>query len=274
MTQRNPPEIATWLLEHIGRKNPSLAGDLIEEYRHGRSIAWYWRQVLIAIIVTPSKAALLLVGLVALYRLGTHVPVPGANAQVLALLARRANGTTLPIYDVISGGNLSAVTVFALGITPFISASILVQIVACGWWSLTRRRATPWELPIVRWTWAIAIVLALFQAGSMAVFLERQNGVAGGLQFLDAAGWGFRLSTMLTLTAGSACLMWIGDRITEHHISNGMFLVFVAALLTGLPELVDSSGVSVALRHLVIPLAVVGLTSHGYQRAIQAQRAS
>src|SRR4030095_16256717 len=77
MTPTEPPLMATWLLEHIGRKNPSLAGDLLEEYRQGRSVAWYWRQVLIAIVLRPSKAALLVVGLFALYRLGAHVPIPG-----------------------------------------------------------------------------------------------------------------------------------------------------------------------------------------------------
>jgi preprotein translocase subunit SecY len=126
----------------------------------------------------------------------------------------------------------------------------------------------------VRGTWTVAIVLALFQAGSIAAFLERQNSVTGGLQFLDATGWGFRLSTMLMLTAGSACLMWIGDRITERHIGNGMFLVFVAALLAGLPALVEIVGLSVAVRDLMIPVFVAGITSYGYRRAFECQQAT
>lgn len=271
MRPTEPPAIATWLLEHIGRKNQSLTGDLLEEYRQGRSVAWYWRQVTIAIVLGRSKEVLLVLGMIALYRIATHIPIPGANAQLLALLGHPATRSRISMYDLITGGNLSSVTVFALGIMPFISASILVQVVALGWWFLTRRRATPWELPIVRSTWAVAVLLALVQAAGLALFLERQDSVTSGLQFVYAPGWTFRVSTMLTLTAGSACLMWIGDRITERHIGNGMFLLFFAGLLAGLPGLAAVSGVSFALRHLVIPVAVVGVTSHNYRRAFQGR---
>ena len=266
-----PPAIATWLLEHVGRKNQSLAGDLLEEYRQGRSVAWYWRQAIIAIVLGRSKEVLFVLGMIALYRIATHIPIPGANAQRLALLGRRATGTTISMYDLITGGNLTSVTVFALGMMPFISASIFVQVVALGWWSLTRRRGTPWALPIVRSTWIVAVLLALVQGAGLAMFLERQDGVAGGLQLVHAPGWSFRVSTMLTLTAGSACLMWIGDRITERHIGNGMFLVFFAGLLAGLPGVAGVSGVSFALKHLMIPVAVVGVTSYVYGRAFQGR---
>ena len=106
------------------------------------------------------------------------------------------------------------------------------------------------------------------------MFLERQDSFAGGLQYVYAPGWGFRVSTMPTLTAGSACLMWIGDRITERHMGNGMLLLFFAALLAGLPGLAGVSGVSFALRHLVVPVAVVGVTSHNYRRAFQGDHLS
>ncbi len=222
-----------------------------------------------AIAVDGSKAVLLVLGMIVLYRIGTHIPIPGAKAQALALLARRATGTTISKYDLITGGNLSSVTVFALGMSPFISASIFVQIVLFAWWFLTRRRGTPWQLPIVRTTWIVAVLLSLVQAAGLAMFLERQDSVTGGLQLVYAPGWAFRVSTMLTLTAGSACLMWIGDQITERRIGNGMFLVCVAALLAGLPGLVDVSDIAFALRQVVIPVAVVGITSYGYRRAFQ-----
>lgn len=265
----DPPATATWLLDHVGRKNPSLAGDLLEEYRQGRSVTWYWRQVLLALALDVSTEAVLVVGLIALYRIGTLLTIPGANGQTLDALRHHATGTVFSRYDILSGGNLSSATILALGIAPFVSASIIVQVATFLWWFLKGRQGVPWKLPIVSATWAIAVLLALVQSAGVAMFLERQNAVIGGLELVSSPGWGFRLSTMLILTGGSVSLMWLGDRITEHRIGNGFFLVFLAAVLAGLVGGAGAAGVTLAFPPIVVPLMVVGVVSYCYRRAFE-----
>ena len=274
MTPTDPPSVAVWLLEHVSHKNPSLTGDLLEEYQNGRSVAWLWRQVLRVLAADVLRAVGIVLGLIVLYRIGAYLQIPGPNGPALALLEHhRATGTAmLSQYDVETGRNLSFVTVLALGVVPFISASIVVQGILFAWWSLTRR-GTPWQLPIVRTTWIVAVVFSLIQSAGLALFLERQANSSHGLPLVYTPAWGFRVLTMLTITAGSACLMWIGDRITERRLGNGLFLLFFAATLAGLPGSIDASGLSAALRHLVVPMAVVGITSYSYGRAFQEQHA-
>jgi len=172
-------------------------------------------------------------------------------------------------YDILSGGNLSSATILALGIAPFVSASIIVQVATFLWWFLKGRQGVPWKLPIVSATWTIAVLLALAQSAGVAVFLERQNVVIGGLELVSSPGWGFRLSTMLILTGGSVSLMWIGDRITERRIGNGFFLVFLAAVLAGLTGGTGVTRVMSAVPSIVVPLMVVGIVSYYYRRAFE-----
>jgi preprotein translocase subunit SecY len=172
-------------------------------------------------------------GMLAVYRIGNHVVVPGVNTDALALLAEQARNTMFGLYDMFSGQNLSKMTVFALGIMPYISASIILQLLTVVWpyLELGRRKIT-------QYTRYGTILLSIVQASAIAIFLERQTNIAGGLPLVYHGGWGFRLMTILTLTTGSALVMWIGEQITERGIGNGMSLIIFAGIVVGLPRAV------------------------------------
>jgi len=272
MRSTEPPHLATWLIEHTGRDRTSLAGDLLEEYRRGRSTAWYWKQVLTTLARDLSVEALIVVGLIALYRVAMLLTIPGADARTLAAFAEQSTGSTFARYDGLTGGNLSTVTVLALGVVPFVTASIIVQLSALVWWLTRGRRASFWKLPIVTATWVIATALAVMQSAGIAMFLERQN-LASGVTFASSPGWGFRLSAMLLITAGSVLLMWIGDRITARKIGNGFFLVFFAAVVAGLLGKTALARESFVLQRVVVSLAIAGIVSSCYRRAFERRLA-
>ncbi len=179
-------------------------------------------------------------GMLAVYRIGNHVVVPGVNTDALALLAEQARNTMFGLYDMFSGQNLSKMTIFALGIMPYISASIILQLLTVVWPYLERlsREGELGRRKITQYTRYGTIVLSIVQASAIAIFLERQTNIAGGLPLVYAGGWGFRLMTILTLTTGSALVMWIGEQITERGIGNGMSLIIFAGIVVGLPRAV------------------------------------
>jgi preprotein translocase subunit SecY len=178
--------------------------------------------------------------MLAVYRIGNHVVVPGVNTEALALLADQAKNTMFGLYDMFSGQNLSKMTIFALGIMPYISASIILQLLTVVWPYLERlsREGELGRRKITQYTRYGTIVLSIVQASAIAIFLERQTNIAGGLPLIYDGGWGFRLMTILTLTTGSALVMWIGEQITERGIGNGMSLIIFAGIVVGLPRAV------------------------------------
>jgi preprotein translocase subunit SecY len=179
-------------------------------------------------------------GMLAVYRIGNHVVVPGVNTEALALLAEQARNTMFGLYDMFSGQNLSKMTIFALGIMPYISASIILQLLTVVWPYLERlsHEGELGRRKITQYTRYGTIVLSIVQASAIAIFLERQTNIAGGLPLVYYGGWGFRLMTILTLTTGSALVMWIGEQITERGIGNGMSLIIFAGIVVGLPRAV------------------------------------
>ena len=179
-------------------------------------------------------------GLLAVYRVGGHVPTPGINPEALALLAEQAKSTMFGLYDMFSGQNLSQMTIFALGIMPYISASIILQLLTVVWPYLERlsKEGELGRRKITQYTRYGTIVLSVVQALGIAFFLERTTEVAGGLPLVYSPGWGFRLMTVLTLTTGSAFVMWLGEQITERGIGNGMSLIIFAGIVVGLPQAV------------------------------------
>ena len=179
-------------------------------------------------------------GLLAVYRVGNHIPTPGVNTDALAMLAEQARNTMFGLYDLFSGGNLSRVTIFALGIMPYISASIILQLLTVVWPYLEKlsKEGELGRRKITQYTRYGTIFLAVVQALSIAIFLERQTNVAGGLPLVYHGGWGFRLMTVLTLTTGTAFIMWLGEQITERGIGNGMSLIIFAGIVSGLPRAV------------------------------------
>ena len=179
-------------------------------------------------------------GMLAIFRIGGHIPTPGINAAALNELARQASNTMFGLYDMFSGGNLSRVTIFALGIMPYISSSIILQLLTVVWPYLERLK-NEGELgrrKITQYTRYGTILLSVVQALGIAIFLERQTGITGGLPLVYNPGWAFRLMTVLTLTTGTCFIMWLGEQITERGIGNGMSLIIYAGIVVGLPRAV------------------------------------
>ena len=187
------------------------------------------------------KRVLFTLGLLAVYRIGSKIPTPGINPEALAQLMQSAATTgVFGLYDMFSGQNLSQMTIFALGIMPYISASIILQLLTVVWPYLERlsKEGELGRRKITQYTRYGTIVLSVVQAMGIAIFLERNTDIAGGLPLVYSTGWGFRLMTVLTLTTGSAFVMWLGEQITERGIGNGMSLIIYAGIVVGLPSAV------------------------------------
>src|SRR5829696_4828541 len=183
------------------------------------------------------KRVLFTLGLLAVYRVGGHIPTPGINGAALAALVDQAKNTMFGLYDMFSGKNLSQMTIFALGIMPYISASIILQLLTVVW-PYRERLSKEGELgrrKITQYTRYGTIVLAFVQALGIALFLERTTEVAGGIPLVYEPGWAFRAMTVLTLCSGSAFVMWLGEQITERGIGNGMSLIIFSGIVVGLP---------------------------------------
>ena len=186
------------------------------------------------------KRVLYTLGLFAVYRIGHNIPTPGVNIAALAEMARQLQGTMFGLYDLFSGGNLSRVTIFALGIMPYISVSIILQLLTVVWPYLEKlsKEGELGRRKITQYTRYGTILLSVVQALGIAVFLERQTRIAGGLPLVFNPGWGFRIMTVLTLTTGTCFIMWLGEQITDRGIGNGMSLIIYAGIVVGLPRAV------------------------------------
>src|SRR5690348_3821269 len=186
------------------------------------------------------KRVFFTLGLLAVYRVGGHIPTPGINPEALAALVDQAKNTMFGLYDMFSGGNLSRVTIFALGIMPYISASIILQLLTVVWPYLERlsKEGELGRRKITQYTRYGTILLSVVQSMGIAYFLERQTKIAGGLPLVLHPGFGFRLMTVLTLTTGTCFVMWLGEQITERGIGNGMSLIIYAGIVVGLPRAV------------------------------------
>ncbi len=186
------------------------------------------------------RRVLFTLAVLAVYRVGSHIPTPGVNTDALAILAEQAANTMFGLYDMFSGGNLSQVTIFALGIMPYISSSIILQLLTVVWPYLERlsKEGELGRRKITQYTRYLTILLCVVQSLAISIFLENQTNIAGGLPLVYAPGWAFRLMTVLTLTTGTAFIMWLGEQITERGIGNGMSLIIFAGIVVGLPSAV------------------------------------
>src|SRR5213083_1257237 len=186
------------------------------------------------------KRVLFTLGLLAVYRVGGHIPTPGVNPEALKLMADQASKTMFGLYDMFSGKNLSQMTIFALGIMPYISASIILQLLTVVWPYLERlsKEGELGRRKITQYTRYGTIVLSVVQGLGIAIFLERQTQIAGGLPLVYHPGLAFRLMTVLTLTTGTCFVMWLGEQITERGIGNGMSLIIYSGIVVGLPRAV------------------------------------
>src|SRR5499427_1879187 len=184
------------------------------------------------------KRVLFTFGLLAIYRVGGHIPTPGINAQALSILTEQARSNLFGLYDMFSGQNLSKMTVFALGVMPYISASIILQLLTVVWPSLERlsKEGELGRRKITQYTRYGTILLSVVQSLGIAFYLEKYTNILGGLPLVYEPGWSFRLMTVLTLTTGSVLVMWLGEQITERGIGNGMSLLIYAGIVVGLPH--------------------------------------
>ena len=186
------------------------------------------------------KRVLFTLGLLGVYRIGNHIPTPGVNTEALAMLAEQTRNTMFGMYDMFSGGSLSKAAIFALGVMPYISASIILQLLTVVWPYLERlsKEGDLGRRKITQYTRYGTILIAVVQSLGIAVWLESQTQIIGGLPLVYTPGWGFRLMTVLTLTAGTTFIMWLGEQITERGIGNGMSLIIFAGIVAQLPSAV------------------------------------
>src|SRR6476469_8966594 len=179
-------------------------------------------------------------GLLGVYRIGHRITVPGVNIGALSELANQMQNQMFGLYVMFSGGNLSKVTIFALGIMPYISASIILQLLTVVWPYLEKlsKEGELGRRKITQYTRYGTIFLSVVQSMGIAFFLERQTNVTGGLPLVYHPGFGFRLMTVLTLTTGTSFIMWLGEQITERGIGNGMSLIIYSGIVVGFPRAV------------------------------------
>ena len=177
--------------------------------------------------------------LLGVYRIGAHIPTPGINTAVLEQLFNQSAGSVLGIFDLFSGGNFRRLTIFALGIMPYITSSIILQLMTVVFPYLERlqKEGELGRRKITQYTRYLTIVLSIIQSFTIAQTLRAASG-PGGQSMVYHPGWGFTLMTILTLTTGSAFIMWLGEQISERGIGNGMSLIIFVGIVVGLPRAV------------------------------------
>ena len=177
--------------------------------------------------------------LLIVYRIGGHIPTPGINGEELSKFLSEKGGAIMGFFDMFSGGALSRVTIFALGIMPYISASIIFQLLTVVIPAIGKlaKEGEAGRKKITRYTRYGTVVISAIQSFGIAVGLE---SMAQGA-FIQNPGWSFRLLTMLTLTSGTAFIMWLGEQITERGIGNGISLIIFAGIVAGFPNAVVST---------------------------------
>jgi preprotein translocase subunit SecY len=208
-------------------------------------------------------------GLLGVYRLGHHVTIPGVNRAAIDELARQTSNSMFGLYDMFTGGGISKMTIFALGVMPYISASIILQLLTVVWPYLERvsKEGELGRRKITQYTRYGTIALSIVQGLGIAIYLERSTKIAGGLPLVNDPGLAFRMMTVLTLTTGTCFVMWLGEQITERGIGNGMSLIIFAGIVVGLPrgalQVIDQMrtgqlGLIQVLLVLVFMVAVIG----------------
>ena len=186
------------------------------------------------------KKVLFTAGLIAVYRVGAYIPTPGidgaALAQFFARLAQTQGGALFGIMNMFSGGAISRLTIFALGIMPYISSSIIIQLLTAVVPALEKlaKEGEAGHKKIVQYTRYGTILLAVIQSFFIALWLENPARFQG-LQIVQFPGWSFRILTVITLTSGTAFIMWLGEQIQEYGIGNGISLIITAGIVSRIP---------------------------------------
>ena len=214
------------------------------------------------------RRLLFTLGMLAVYRLGVHVPTPGIDRQAMAAFFDQQKNTLFGFLNLFSGGALEQFSVFSLGIMPYISASIILQLLTVVFPYLERlsKEGEIGRRKITQYTRYGTVVLSIIQGIMISVGLEGTQ-ISGGHSLVLTPGWGFRLMTVITLTSGTAFIMWLGEQITERGIGNGISLIIFAGIVARLPSAVTTTlqfmregelGPLVALLILALSVLVVG----------------
>jgi len=214
------------------------------------------------------RRLLFTLGMLAVYRLGVHVPTPGIDRQAMAAFFDQQKNTLFGFLNLFSGGALEQFSVFSLGIMPYISASIILQLLTVVFPYLERlsKEGEIGRRKITQYTRYGTVVLSIIQGMMISIGLEGTQG-PGGHSLVLTPGWGFRLMTVITLTSGTAFIMWLGEQITERGIGNGISLIIFAGIVARLPSAVTTTlqfmregelGPLVALLILALSVLVVG----------------
>jgi preprotein translocase subunit SecY len=206
------------------------------------------------------KRILFTLMMLAIYRLGGHIPTPGIDAHRLEAYFAQNQGSLFGFIDLFSGGMFRRLTIFALGIMPYITASIILQLLTVVVPTLEKlqKEGELGRRKITQWTRYLTVILAVMQSFGIALTLEKSEG-----GFVLNPGFGFMLMTMLTLTTGTAFIMWLGEQITERGIGNGMSLLIFAGIVVGLPRAIQNIYEHVFVTkewtpiHLIIILAIM-----------------
>jgi len=204
------------------------------------------------------KRVLFTLGLLAVYRLGNHIPTPGINATALIDFFHQNQANWFGLVDMFSGGNLSKVTIFALGIMPYISASIILQLLTVVWPFLEKlsKEGELGRRKITQYTRYGTVLLSIVQSLGISFYLERMT-VAGNFHIVEHPGFAFKVMTVLTLTTGTAFIMWLGEQITERGIGNGMSLLIFAGIVVGFPRALVDTGQKILKGDLNLITAIV-----------------
>jgi preprotein translocase subunit SecY len=233
------------------------------------------------------RRLLFTLGLLAVYRLGAFIPTPGINTELLQQLFESGRGSVLGVLDLFSGGNFRRLTIFALGIMPYITASIILQLMTVVFPYLERlqKEGELGRHKITQYTRYLTVGLAIFQSMMISFTLMKQTVDAKSLVYNP--GVGFVLMTILTLTTGTAFIMWLGEQISDRGIGNGMSLIIFAGIVVGLPRAVEDLWTKVregqwgnftAIAVIVLLVVMVGIVAfivlvEGGQRRIPVQYA-
>ncbi|MDH3216319.1 MAG: preprotein translocase subunit SecY [Candidatus Krumholzibacteria bacterium] len=183
-----------------------------------------------------KRKVIFTLSLLVVYRVGSHITVPGVDASVLTAFFAGKQGTILGLYDLFAGGNLEKATIFALGIMPYISASIILQLfqAVIPYFEKLAKEGEEGRKKITQYTRYGTVILSVVQSFAIGIFLESLRGPGGELAVLDP-GIAFRLITVLTLTAGTVFVMWLGEQITERGIGNGISLIITIGIIARYP---------------------------------------
>jgi len=206
--------------------------------------------------------------LLAVYRVGCHIPTPGVNGAAVAELFEQAKGTFLGLVDLFTGGAMSQLTIFSLGIMPYISASIILQLLTVVWPYLEKlsKEGEVGRKKITQYTRYGTVILSVIQSLAIGFALEKLKSPTG-IDFVSRPGWSFRLMTVLTLTTGTAFIMWLGEQISERGIGNGISLIIFAGIIVRLPGAVIetlsdlSAGTMSPLKFLLLAVLMGGVVA-------------